>query len=175
MFEAFLENKNNWISGKGPFSDIVFSSRVRLARNLSNYPFPAKMSLSEKKELLQTVKKVFDRSELLRKSSFVFMGETSDVDRRFLLERHLISQEHIADPQGKALIVSDDERVSIMVNEEDHLRIQAISSGFSFDDCWPILNAIDDELNSELGFSFSSNFGYLTSCPTNVGTALRVS
>ena len=175
MFEYFLTNKNNWLSAKGPESEIVFSSRVRLARNLEGFLFPSRASSAQKKEILGKLQGVYKDIEKLKGSAFIKKEELSDLDAQLLLERHLVSQELISTGQDKGVIISNDERIAIMINEEDHLRIQTIASGFDLKDCWRILNEIDNDLSRKTGFSFSSELGYLTACPTNVGTGLRAS
>ncbi len=175
MFEYFLKNQDSWVSGKGPEAEIVFSSRIRLARNIAGLPFPSRANNTQKKEVLDRVREVHTQVKRLKKTTFVNMAELSVLDSQFLLERHLISQEHTSSSKEKALIVSDDEQVSIMINEEDHLRSQVILSGFDLKKCWQVLEAIDSDLEKKISFSFLSDLGYLTSCPTNVGTALRAS
>ncbi len=175
MFENFLNNQNSWLNGKGPEAEIVFSSRIRLARNIMGIPFPPRANNAQKKEVLDKVREVYLQVKKLKKSTFVNMAELSTLDSQFLLERHLISQEHINPSKEKGLIVSGDENISIMINEEDHLRSQVILSGFDLKRCWQILEDIDNDLAKKISFSFSSDLGYLTACPTNVGTALRAS
>jgi len=175
MFEYFLNNKDGWLNGKGPEAEIVFSSRIRLARNITNLPFPSRASSAQKKEVLDKVREAYPQVNRLRNSTFVNMAELSALDSQFLLERHLISQEHAVASKEKGLIVSDDEKISIMINEEDHLRSQVILSGFDLKKCWRILEEIDKDLEKKIPFSFLSDLGYLTACPTNVGTALRAS
>jgi len=175
MFEYFLKNKDSWLNGKGPEAEIVFSSRIRLARNIANLPFPSRASSAQKKEVLDEVREAYPQINRLKNSSFVNMAELSALDSQFLLERHLISQEHAVISKEKGLIVSNDENISIMINEEDHLRSQVILSGFDLKKCWQILEGIDRDLEKRIPFSFLSDLGYLTACPTNVGTALRAS
>ncbi len=176
MFEYFLTNKNNWLSAKGPESEIVFSSRVRLARNLEGFLFASKASSAQKKEILSKMQSIYKDIEKLKGSAFVKRGDISDIDGQFLLERHLVSRELIAESKNnKGIIISNDERISIMVNEEDHLRMQVMASGFDLKNCWRILNEIDNDLSRKVKFSFSSDLGYLTACPTNVGTGFRAS
>jgi protein arginine kinase len=103
------------------------------------------------------------------------MDKISPIDRQFLIERHLISREHSIDPEYKAVFISDREIISIMVNEEDHLRLQAIQSGFVLSQTWDIIKSLDDDLSSRLKFAFSQEWGYLTACPTNTGTGMRAS
>ena len=175
MFEYFLNNQDSWLSGRGPEAEIVFSSRIRLARNITGLPFPSRANSIQGKEVLDKVRETYSQVKRLKKSTFVNMAELSALDSQFLLERHLISQEHISPGKSKGLIVSPDETISIMVNEEDHLRSQVILSGFDLKKCWQILEDIDIDLEKKISFSFLSDLGYLTSCPTNVGTALRAS
>jgi len=175
MFEYFLNNKDGWLNGKGPEAEIVFSSRIRLARNIANLPFPSRAASIQKREVLDKVREAYPQVNRLKNSTFVNMAELSALDSQFLLERHLISQEHAVASKEKGLIVSDNENISIMINEEDHLRSQVILSGFDLKKCWQILEEIDKDLEKKISFSFLSDLGYLTACPTNVGTALRAS
>ncbi|MDD5194723.1 MAG: protein arginine kinase [Candidatus Omnitrophica bacterium] len=175
MFENLLTNQDSWLNGKGPSSEIVFSSRVRLARNFADKVFPSRAATSVKEDIRNTMEEIYSRVSALRGSTFVRMEDLEELSRQFLLERHLISQEHMASPKGKGLIVSADERIALMINEEDHLRMQVITSGFDLAACWQVLDGIDTELSGMVNFSFLPDLGYLTSCPTNVGTALRAS
>ncbi|MFA5007960.1 MAG: protein arginine kinase [Candidatus Omnitrophota bacterium] len=175
MFEELLNNKDTWLSGKGPFSEIIFSSRVRLARNFSDCPFPARATSSQKEKILKNMESAHTKVDSLKDAIFLRMEEVDDIDRQLLLERHLISQEHTHVVKGKGLLLSRNERIAIMINEEDHLRMQAMASGFDLNACWEAINAIDDSLAGFVDFSFMPNLGYLTSCPTNVGTGLRAS
>ena len=175
MFESLLENKEGWLSAKGPNSDIVISSRMRLARNIENYLFPSRAFASQKNKILEKIQEIYPKIKTVGDAWFVRMEEMDNLDKQFLLERHLMSQEHTYNPKGKGIIVSYSEIISIMINEEDHLRTQVIVSGFDLSSAWEIINTVDDELSGYLVFSFLPDFGYLTACPTNVGTALRAS
>ncbi|RKY36865.1 MAG: protein arginine kinase [Candidatus Omnitrophota bacterium] len=175
MFEEFLSNERWWLNPKGPEAEVVISSRLRLARNIKDLPFPSKATHSQKKEVLERVESFWSKVDILKPGFLVRMDEVNFLDRQFLLERHLISQEHINRPQGKGLIVSFDERISIMINEEDHLRIQVLTSGFNLEETWEIINKVDDAISRFLPYAFLPEIGYLTACPTNVGTALRAS
>lgn len=176
MFETFLTNKNSWLNEKGIFSEIVFSSRIRLARNISGYPFPFRAGKLKREELLARVRQAYKKVPSLEKALFVNMDDLEELDRLFLLERHLISQELVSCvAKGKGLIVSNDQRIAVMINEEDHLRMQVVTAGFDLEKCWQILDRIDNQLSGLLEFCFISDLGYLTSCPTNTGTALRAS
>lgn len=111
--------------------------------------------------------------EYFKKSTLFKIQEIDSVDKQFLVERHLMSHEHATSPEGKALLVSEEEVLSVMINEEDHLRIQVMRSGFNLEETWNIINMLDDELSQKLDFAFLADWGYLTACPTNTGTAIR--
>ena len=174
--DVLLNKKAEWLKGEGPQADFVMSTRIRLARNISGFPFPRKATIDEKKQIINLVEKVLKNSNWTSEDSlFIRMNELNDIDRYFLVERHLISPEMAAMGEGSAVAITRKEMISIMINEEDHLRIQVIKSGFLLDDVWDVANALDDEFDKGLDYAFSSRFGYLTSCPTNVGTGIRVS
>ncbi|UCD15569.1 MAG: protein arginine kinase [Candidatus Omnitrophota bacterium] len=175
MLKDFLTNQDSWLNQEGPSSDIIFSSRIRLARNFSDYPFPHRLSKFKKENILNRIQQVYKQVNCLRKSSFLRMEELDNLERQLLLERHLISLQHTSSPKGKGVIFSKDERIAVMINEEDHLRLQVISSGFDLKLCWHLLDELDNELGLRFEFAFMPDLGYLTSCPTNVGTGLRVS
>jgi len=175
LLDEFLTCENNWWNSQGPDSDIVISSRIRLARNIEGYPFPQRAALPQKEEILSRVKDAVSKIEGIGDIWFIKMDTLSDLDKQFLWERHLLSREHLSSPEGKALIVSARQVLSIMINEEDHLRVQALASGFNLQKIWQSIDWLDDDLSRQLSFSFSPDIGYLTACPTNVGTALRAS
>jgi len=175
MFDNFVNSKESWLSKKGPESEIVFSSRIRLARNIAGIPFPSKATASQRQSVFKTMKEVYPHISRFKDSFFVNMDDLGPLDSQFLLERHLIAQEHLASGVGRGLIISRDEEISIMINEEDHLRMQVITAGFDLKKCWDILDNIDNDISKRITFAFSSEIGYLTACPTNVGTALRAS
>lgn len=175
MFDTLLTNRQSWLNGKGPFSDIVFSSRIRVARNLSAYPFPSRIQEKSREEILNRMGDVYQKIPPLKRTKLFRMEELSDLDRQVLLERHLISHDLVSHVKGKGVIISPDEKISLMINEEDHLRMQVISSGFDLWESWNLLSSIDDNLGKIIPFAFDKEFGFLTACPTNVGTALRAS
>jgi len=170
-----LNNQGEWLRSTGPNSDIVMSSRIRLARNLSNYPFSNWASKKEQQEVLKVAKQAIVASKKIKSLLCLDIGKIDPIDRQFLVERHLMSKEHSVDADNKGLCVSDREAVSIMINEEDHLRIQVMKSGFDLRDAWRIINSIDSELGNALHYAYSLDFGYLTACPTNTGTGMRAS
>lgn len=170
-----LSRLGQWLHGEGPESDIVISSRIRLARNLTGYPFLVRSRESDRIRVKETVCGVIPGIFAEDEVYVVDLEKIPSIDRTFLIERQLISRE-IADSSGpRAVIVDKEERFSIMVNEEDHLRIQSVMSGFSPEKVWERINELDDKLESQVDFAFHERLGYLTACPTNVGTGMRVS
>ncbi len=164
-----------WLKGTGPESDVVISSRIRLARNLSGFMFLEKLNGEQETEIIGEIQKAVKGAKNLKESLFIQYKDLKDVDRQFLVERHLISREHANGKGKKALVISKNEIISIMVLEEDHLRMQAFQSGFNLMEAWRLINRVDSELEVGLAYSFDSELGYLTACPTNVGTGLRAS
>ncbi len=170
-----IERKCAWLKVKGPRSNIAVSSRVRLARNIEGHLYFNRAGEKQRIETLNTVLCAVEKTDSLSGSMLLKMKDISELDKVFLVERHLMSREHIEETEGKALIVCDREVVSAMINEEDHLRIQALSPGFDVKESWSIVDRIDTELGKYLKFDYSNKFGFLTSCPTNTGTGLRAS
>ena len=171
--DDLLNKESEWLRGKGPQSNIVISSRVRLARNLEGYPFCNRDTDQMKKKILEELKLRIAKCKYLKGAPFIAMKSITDVDRQFLVERHLMSIEHMTDPAYKGLVIDEKEIVSIMINEEDHLRIQVLQSGFNIMEAWRIVDEIDTDLAEKTRFAFSPRWGYLTACPTNTGTGLR--
>ncbi len=170
-----LNKPAEWMQGGGPESDIVISSRIRLARNLRGYPFPG----WAKKELrAQVVSCIRPALEDIPEMSGAFaeeMTQLSALEKQVLVERHLISREHAAKGPGCAVVINDQQSLSIMVNEEDHLRMQAILPGQQLMTAYRALDQVDSELETRLPYAFDPDYGYLTCCPTNLGTGLRAS
>jgi protein arginine kinase len=173
--DELLKQPSEWLRGSGPLSEIVVSSRIRLARNLEPYPFTTRATKTSQGEVLHAVTEGIQGSRLLPQSLVVEMGELTEVDRQFLVERHLVSREHVVQPDHKAVIIGEREAISIMVNEEDHLRIQAMQSGLNLQDAWALITSLDDGLSDVLPYAYSTDWGYLTCCPTNTGTGMRAS
>lgn len=174
-FADLLRHHGEWLKGTGPVSDIVMSSRVRLARNLDGYSFFNWSDKDGKQEVLKHAKKAVEGSNYLKDALFVNVTGLRPVDKFFLVERHLMSREHAESGEGKGLIVEDKEVASVMINEEDHIRMQVIQSGFNLTEAWRLIDALDTDLGAKLDFSFSPRWGYLTACPTNTGTGMRAS
>lgn len=165
----------SWLDGSGPHADRVLSTRVRLARNLRSVPFPLRARREQLSQVLPSVVAAAEKSSLFSDLIVLKSSEMSQLEKQFLIERHLISNDFAEDSKSGALIVGADESTSIMVNEEDHLRIQVLCSGLQLGDTVKLASKIDDELDSSLEYAFSEELGYLTSCPTNVGTGMRAS
>ncbi|MEW5894296.1 MAG: protein arginine kinase [Candidatus Omnitrophota bacterium] len=168
-----ITRTGEWFKGTGPSSNIVMSTRLRLARNLSKIPFPNRANKRQLDDVIEQIQKAIAKINYFKSSTFFRMSELDSIDKEFLVERHLMSHEHAADIEGKALVISDEEAIAVMINEEDHLRIQVMNSGLNLFEGWKIINDIDDSLSEHLGFAFSPEWGYLTACPTNTGTAMR--
>jgi protein arginine kinase len=168
-----LSNTSEWLKGTGPNSEIVISSRIRLARNLDKLPFSHWANKKQSKETQDTIEKAVLGIDYLKKLQVFELAELDNVDKQFLIERHLMSYEHAQKTDSKAVIIDEEEVIAIMVNEEDHIRCQVMQSGLNLFEAWNIINKIDDSLNKELSFAFSSDWGYLTACPTNTGTGMR--
>lgn len=165
----------NWLRGTGPESDIVISSRIRLARNLADFPFIRQCSADDRTNLQKIVRDRIGTIDDWDQTYFASLDEMSEVDRLFLVERQLISRE-LADAEGsRAVAIDPDEEHSVMINEEDHLRIQVMRSGLDLGSAWTAISKLDDQLEKVLLYAYHPQYGYLTACPTNVGTGLRVS
>ncbi len=164
-----------WLDASGPESDVVLSTRVRLARNLSGETFPCCSSDEEAERVRERVLSAVSKCNYLTNALVLLMEDVDAVTRRVLVERHLISAAFAEDGAGRAAVAGERELISAMVNEEDHLRLQCIRSGLAPVDAWRLVERIDSELERNLHYAFSSDWGYLTACPTNVGTGIRVS
>lgn len=164
---------SGWITEKGPQNEIVLSSRIRLARNLKDTPFPIYLKEEQSHNVVNSVKSPFVNS--LDRDYFLYnMDKTDSLDRQILLEKHLISKELAQSNYGAAIIRKDD-IISIMVNEEDHVRIQSILPGLQIMEAWKLADEIDNMMEEELDYAYDEKLGYLTCCPTNVGTGMRAS
>ena len=166
---------NEWLDGRGPHADIVISSRIRLARNLADYKFLSHCSNTEKAEILERLKEVITSLALGDNIFYISIDEAGELDRHFLVERHLISRHHAFGKGPRGAIISQKEFFTAMINEEDHLRIQVIKGGLQLSSCYELINRIDDMIEKKVDYAFSPRYGYLTACPTNVGTGIRVS
>ena len=174
-WDRLTTTSGEWLRGDGPESDIVISSRIRLARNLARFPFVGRADENSRGEIEELLREKICSDRMVRDLNYQSVNDLDVLQRQFLVERQLISREH-ADSQGpRGVGVSAEENISLMVNEEDHLRIQVLRSGFALDECWDEINTIDDNIESQLTYAFNEQLGYLTACPTNAGTGIRVS
>src|SRR4051812_20461733 len=164
-----------WLRGSGPMSEIVISSRIRLARNVAGYSFLSRCTRHQRQALEAKVRNTILDAGVVPQMLYVDLEQAPEVDRLLLVERHLISKPHASAEGARGVAVGENETVSIMVNEEDHLRLQVLRSGLRLEEAWEQINKIDDALESKLDFAFHPRFGYVTACPTNVGTGIRVS
>ncbi|TBL69158.1 protein arginine kinase [Paenibacillus thalictri] len=174
----FFENAlSDWMKDDGPDSEIVVSSRIRIARNLNPSPFPMLATNQQSKEVLDQVSDVIQSEEFKAIDHFTMLtlNDLNELQKQVLVEKHLISPALANESRNGAVILSDNESVSIMVNEEDHLRIQCLMNGFQIREAWDLASQIDDQFEAKLDYSFDESRGYLTSCPTNVGTGIRAS
>lgn len=157
-------------------NDIVISTRVRLARNIKSLPFKGKLSPAAQIELNNTVMQALQKANLGENEfRFIFLEKLNDLEQLALVEKHIVSHNFIENPKNKMVAITKDDSISIMVNEEDHIRIQVLSSGLCLKETYDICNKIDDLLDSQLEYAFDERLGYLTVCPTNLGTGLRAS
>ncbi|MCK5844861.1 MAG: protein arginine kinase [Victivallales bacterium] len=173
--DMLLGKKVSWLADSGPEDDIAISTRIRLARNVRGIPFPTNPT-TELSTVMVLIEAAVEKTKCLRKPLCFSIAGMEAIDKQILLERRLISNEFsTTDPAMKVLVVNEDEDVSLMVNEEDHLRLQAMHSGLCLMDAWKVINEVDGKLSAEIPFAFDRDLGYLTSCPTNVGTGMRAS
>ncbi|MCZ2341870.1 MAG: protein arginine kinase [Bacteroidales bacterium] len=172
--DSLLPNLGEWLKGTGPESDVVISTRIRLARNLAHYPFAGRANLAQKTEIETRGRECLTQAQLPAPLPYVSVAALPTLDRQFLVERQLISRELANVLEGPRGVAFDErESVSVMVNEEDHLRLQVMRSGLALDEAWAEIDKLDDALEARLRFAFHEQFGYLTACPTNVGTGMR--
>lgn len=166
-----------WMNGEGAESDVVISSRVRIARNIRSKPFPMMADPSQSLSVMELLLDVAESGRLngLGKLEQIRLAELTELEKLVLVEKHLISPNLANESRNGALILSPNEDISVMINEEDHLRIQCLSSGFQVHEAWDRASKIDDIFEEQVDYAFDEKHGYLTSCPTNVGTGIRVS
>lgn len=158
-------------------SSVVISTRVRLARNLKEFPFPCRLNEQGREKVIEKVKSALkdSNSPIAQEFSFIKMSELTPQQSVSLVEKRLVSPEFISNTDGRGLLLSNDESLSIMINEEDHIRLQVIKKGLSLEDAYDTADKLDTLLDENLEFAFDSKLGYLTQCPTNLGTGMRAS
>jgi protein arginine kinase len=172
----FLSNPSDACRRGGPNDKIVFSSRVRLARNLTGVPFPGHAKKADRVKTFDLLMEAVSALPQMGQDPFSEgMDKLSAQDKQLLVERHLVSREHAQKNAGSGLVLNKEETVCVMVNEEDHLRMQALRPGLQLKQAWLAIDAVDTSLQEKVEFAFDSHYGYLTACPTNLGTGIRVS
>jgi protein arginine kinase len=171
----FLSSPSDLHKKGGPYDRIVMSSRIRLARNIKGFSFPGWAKKPERIKALEALRPSIETLPQMERAFSETMDNLSAMEKQLLVERHLISREHAAKSAGSGLVVSRDESLSVMINEEDHLRMQALRPGLQLKDAWQAIDQVDSILEKRLEYAFSPSFGYLTACPTNLGTGIRVS
>ena len=164
-----------WLKGEGPLAGIVVSSRVRLARNLAGYPFLSRCDHQQRIEIQEFLSRQITALGESEDLQYINIDEAEDLDKQLLVERHLISRQHAQADGARGMAFCANESVSVMINEEDHLRLQALQPGMQLDQAWKEVDRFDDLFEAKLDYAYSGRFGYLTACPTNVGTGIRVS
>lgn len=161
--------------GTGRRGPVVLSTRIRLARNLAGTPFPGWSDDRKRRQVLDTCLKSLPRTPTLRDGTALRLDDLSQLERQILVERHLISRELMNSKGGSGVVISNDQTCAVMVNEEDHLRIQMVRAGMDLPGLWEAINAVDSQIEDVLDYAFSPTLGYLTACPTNIGTGMRAS
>ena len=174
-WENLFNEPHVWSENRGPQSDVVLSSRIRLARNLVDRAFPARLDYTAQKQVLSQVAQAALATPSLMDAEYVHLPETRKVERQFLMERHLISPEMAVEEGERAVLITPSRHLSLMVNEEDHLRLQSFESGLGLRDAWKRADLADSELGETLPYAFDAEWGFCTRCPTNVGTGMRAS
>lgn len=166
----------NWLSADGKDDDIVISSRIRLARNIKDIPFPDKLSDEKGKEIVEMINSsMLDLPEYNNKFETTKLWESDSLDNKAYFEKHLISYKLLSNHKKAAFISDKDETISIMLNEEDHIRIQCITSSLNLEEAYDTANNLDNLIESKVDYAYDEKLGYLTACPTNVGTGMRAS
>lgn len=173
--ESLTETVGEWLRGTGPDSDIVMSSRVRLARNIAHFPFVGRATEKERLDIESLLRERISMSPFGESLQYFDVGQLEEIDRQFLVERQLISREHAEAEGARGVAIDGCEQVSLMINEEDHLRIQCMHSGLDLKGAFEQIRNVDVEIEQVIPYAFHPKWGYLTACPTNVGTGIRVS
>ncbi len=173
--DSLTHSSGEWLRGSGPEVDIVMSSRIRLARNLAAFPFTNRANAHQKADMEGLLRERIAKLDLTPKLGYFGIAALSPLDRQFLIERQLISREIAAAEGPRGVAFDERETISLMVNEEDQIRLQVMRSGLALDEAWQEIDRVDDLLEQRVTYAFSDEFGYLTACPTNVGTGMRAS
>ncbi len=169
------QHGGEWLRGAGPMHDVVISSRVRLARNLAGMPFLSRCTRQQQEEVETRLRDQILQADIGETVFYVALAEAGELDKQILVERHLISRQHGEANYPRGVVISESEMLAVMINEEDHIRMQILRSGLQLAEAVEQIESLDDKLQDRLDFAFHSKYGYLTACPTNVGTGLRLS
>ncbi len=172
---SLIDSPSELTDSSGSKTAIVLMTRVRLARNLAGQSFPGWAKAAQREAVFAACRAALGETAQMKRGLDVAIGDLSELERQILVERHLISRELSGAKSGAGVIISRDQAFSVMVNEEDHLRIQVLRSGFNLKKAWAAINDLDSALEEHLDFAFSPTLGYLTACPTNLGTGMRAS
>jgi len=172
---SVMSGTGEWLRAEGPHNEIVISSRVRLARNVRNRAFPGWGKKQARLDVLEMIKSRVEELPEMQESFSALMQDLSAIEKQVLVERHLISREHAAKGVGSAVVMNRRQTLSIMINEEDHLRMQSMRSGLQLKQAFKLVDKVDTSLENDLEFAYDPRLGYLTACPTNVGTGMRAS
>lgn len=175
-WDSLLKEDRRWMEdGGGADRDVVILSRIRLARNVVDVPFPARLDKEGQRALLNRVLQAARAAASLSASPFIDLTDLKKVERQFLMERHLISPEMAFDSAERGVVIGEGQKMTLMINEEDHLRLQSFEGGRALEAAWERADRIDSELGEKLSYAFDSEWGFCTRCPTNAGTGLRAS
>jgi protein arginine kinase len=175
IIAPLLESRADFGETSGPRGSVVLMTRIRFARNLARHAFPGWAKDAQRREVFAASLAAVAGLKEMKKGISAEMSDLDELERQILFERHLISRELMGMKTGSGFVISRDQSCAVMINEEDHLRIQVIKAGFHFKKAWNVLNGIDTSLEETLDYAFSPTLGFLTACPTNVGTAMRAS
>jgi len=175
MIDILLNESSYWMTGQGPDAEIVLTSRMRFARNIKGITFPHRADSKQKVRVFNIVEKAVKNSQYMQGSLILKLDKMDAIDRQFLVERRIISREHSTRTGGTGVAISEKEIVSVMINEEDHIRMQVLYPGFQLTEVFKLANQLDTEFENHIDYAFLPSLGYLTACPTNVGTGIRAS
>ena len=175
QYNTILKHPAEWMQSAGPCGDIVISSRIRLARNLAGTAFPGWASEDDRLLVLNAIKPAVESLSEMRGAFSSDLRELSAIKKQVLVERHLISREQAAKGPGSAAVMNRKQTLCVMINEEDHLRMQAIKAGLNLKAAFKLVDKVDSKLEESLDYAFDNQHGYLTACPTNLGTGMRAS
>jgi len=175
LLKEMAKRASSWLSGDSDENMVVIFTRVRMARNLAGYKYPTTADRPTNEKIVSHFDSIYSKSDCLKKGVFVKDSDLSRLDKDFLIERHLMSPNFMHDDNSRALYLTRNEQISIMINEEDHIRMQALVPGLNPEKAFNKISEYDTEIGRYLEFDYDADFGFLTSCPTNVGTGLRTS